>query len=275
MVAPTLPEAWVVGFSGVGRTFVADQILQTSYPSPSSDSIWNVDTKYYKANVRVCQIHLDNPPQDRTPEAVVLVVDATDPRVNADRLTDWWARSNASEEAVRLLVANHVQQPPSDAKEAREHAVRLADLEAWCHAELVEYVELSHISSQPDECEAMGRVVEALQAHRWPGMALKPHVPRGPVVENDPDGEPPAEGASTRQATEMQAALLANLIAQDPTLDELISEAETQEPDNTDDQLFVAMQRTCTFGWMDECVCDAGALCSVFFLFDAKYRHAK
>lgn len=171
-------------------------ITQQPTPSASSSSFpWRLDTKYYTADVEFDVRHVDHCDhvqlEEGAYEAVLLTFDAAE-RSSFESLQRWWegAGGAAADLGVRLAVG-------TGAGPARQ--AWLQEVEEWCAGQLVEYVETGQADGelaeapggaaaapgidssrrQGEEAQGVRRIVEALQAHMWPGMLLKPSPRHG------------------------------------------------------------------------------------------------
>lgn len=202
MVTASLPQVFVVGDGGVGKSFVLERILGLAGTEGTDEAIWNADTKYYSADVRLntmdaVEVGQSGPSCD----AVVMVFNAGDAHTS-ESVKVWWRQANVDDDAVRIMVANHVAPLPSSGTLRSESAAQLRHVEEWCHSELVEFLEMPHAPGSPEVCECTTRIVEALHAHRWPGMTLKPRPSRMTAAEVAPRrtagtaGDSPADVAA-------------------------------------------------------------------------------
>jgi hypothetical protein len=164
-----LPRVLLLGPRGVGKRALASQITGRQVaPGDQADgqAVWDVDTKYYTAQVLVEVHHLedvsDSPQGDWGGyEAVVLVFGC---HAGFGRLREWWGAAGGGEGfEVKLALAATSCGPPRPAW--------LAEAGEWCLSELVELVEEEDGGGGTAGVE---RVKEALHAHMWPGLALKP-----------------------------------------------------------------------------------------------------
>lgn len=201
--------------------------------SGGSAQHWRLDTKYYTADVLFELRHVDQSlrlgnsvDELAAYEAVLLAFEADRPESFAS-LQRWWdaAGGGSADLGVRLAIGLG----PGGGGESGSSAGStnwMAEAEEWCAEQLVELV---HVSQNPaegegapgstaavlenasssygrDEATGVDRIREALQAHMWPGMQLKPSPQRGGAAPGPPiqqakscadveDAVPPAEGS--------------------------------------------------------------------------------
>lgn len=175
------PGILVLGSSAVDKLALVSRVVGTAV-APSSSSIpWKIDNKYYTANVTIQVKNLDDCDVriDEHLEAVVLVFNIETKR-SFTCLQSWWESNGvAANPAIKLVVgmANN-----SSSAAQQQQPSWLFEAQQWCSDQLIEYVTLSRypaahsFATAPPETDSEGldRLVEALQAHMWPGLKLKP-----------------------------------------------------------------------------------------------------
>lgn len=200
-------------------------ITHPSSPPPLSSSVsahaWRLDTKYYTADVLFELRHVDHSlrlengaDEAAAYEAVLLIFDADLPE-SFTSLQRWWEAAGGGDAdfGVRLAVALAAQGASGSGSNVGSPA-KMTDAEEWCAEQLVELVDVSARSAEeegapgpapasPDsignsswggEATGVERIREALQAHMWPGMQLKPSPQRGAAAA------PPAAQQSGEEA---------------------------------------------------------------------------
>lgn len=156
---------------------------------------WTIDNRYYTVEV---ELLLAEPGTGGEPaashEAVVIVFDMGRQQSFAS-LREWWEeQGGAAEPGVKLAVATGCSGAAVGGGGGGAAAEQwVLDAQEWCAEELIEYVEVGDLgaaaaaaaSGGPSgaplqeqagrgEAEGLQRVVEALHAHTWPGLQLKP-----------------------------------------------------------------------------------------------------
>lgn len=201
---------------------------------------WNIDTKYYSAQALLrehCLGHGDGSPyMGGRPEAVVLVVDSMDAGSFAAARS--WVETPASssprassevkgvereegpfsymmDAEVKLLVATKVDlyhcQETIEKKSLEQQQQGWLSLRAqtmdWCVESGFEYIEVCPTVPELDaglrldgDVQGMGRVVEALHSHVWPGMERKGRVKGGEAAEDEMAQSREGEDEALRQS---------------------------------------------------------------------------
>ncbi|XP_024938129.1 alpha- and gamma-adaptin-binding protein p34 isoform X1 [Cephus cinctus] len=139
--------------------------------SDTDNYIWNIDNKYYTAQILLCTT--ENPWTNISLyEGIEALIIYHDPQAEqaAQLLDDWMPLINSISEAeILLFVCNAL---PDGA--IKDQVVEWCTLHKF---ELVEFgsVDAKEVADQEDENEKHGidRIIEALHAHAWPNMALK------------------------------------------------------------------------------------------------------
>jgi len=131
----------------------------------SGPSTWNIDTKYYEADVDV-HFHTSLPSgtEDSCP-ALVLVLGSGRFEDFFEEIREWWSENQKSLEPGVKIVYLYDMCLEDPALAAAKGGVTLQD---WCIDNLFELVE-----SDKAEDGGMKRVVEALQSNLWEDMDLK------------------------------------------------------------------------------------------------------
>lgn len=160
-------------------------LTSSKLPHQTDCSVLTFDNKYYSVDTHLAIYELDGDRSETTeaPEAVVLVFDATAPG-DFDQVRAWWQGSALDESAeVKMAVAV----VPSSSGAECEPQLDTANI--WCaeeHFELVTVDEgllsegrASDVDVTADAEDGIGRLIQALESHMWPGMKLKTSGPRG------------------------------------------------------------------------------------------------
>lgn len=147
-----------------------------SLTSETATCTWHMDTKYYTAVSILTARGLGSHSMDADvcPEALVAVFDASQ-EVTFRQLVTWWGSNEKCRSwEIGLVVANKMdlvkENKPGWLNEAEE----------WASDRMLEYIEASAGDSVLDMSlhgQGTRRVKEALEAHMWPGMVLKPFRP--------------------------------------------------------------------------------------------------
>ena len=142
-----------------------------------SGDFFVIDNKYYTAKVPISLATSSKDLQtDVIHEAVVLVV-STDATTTLAEVQDLWSRIDSEEYEIKLAVAL------CNEDKSRPDWLELAD--TWFAEQLAEMVLVERLEGKvtvaPDGelgvvggAEGIQRISEALQAHMWPGMQMKP-----------------------------------------------------------------------------------------------------
>jgi alpha- and gamma-adaptin-binding protein p34 len=197
-----VPKILILGCSDVGKLTLASKILQSDLNGEPSCFPWIIDTKYYTAHVSVEICRLDAcelPELDVAHEAVILVFDASSPE-SFTSLQRWWEGRDTDELAFKLAVATKRDQVCSS---ARGRPSWLQKAEEWCLERMIELVEVEEAEERPQvarddnrEMSGVARVVEALQAHMWSGLRLKPRQRKGAAAPSVEDAAEPVPSAA-------------------------------------------------------------------------------
>ena len=129
----SLPVIYLVGSVGTGKKSIADRLRQAD--SPTEQDIWQVDTRYYTADVRLQCLDASSPAPQQEAEALVLVCSA-DSRDTFQACTAW-QESNAVSSEIQLCVLN--KRDLVSAEGGPEH---LPDCQRWCQQHSFELVEV-------------------------------------------------------------------------------------------------------------------------------------
>ncbi|GAB4818823.1 hypothetical protein N2152v2_005869 [Parachlorella kessleri] len=185
----TTPQVLLVGTEAVDKHELLSRIVGRPLASNTTSTPWTLDNKYYTAKVVFQIAHMDGGgAADQiaaSQQAVVLVFNATR-RDSFTSLQQWWEQQGV-DPAVKLAIATH---SPGGGSEPVAQQQWLADAQEWCAEQLIEYIEVAPqqqerpplqpqlevqaLGQEGDEAEGLQRVVEALHAHTWPGLRLKP-----------------------------------------------------------------------------------------------------
>ena len=193
-----LPVISLVGSGGVGKRSIAARLRQAG--DGAEQDIWQIDTRYYTADVLLCCTDTASAAPQNEPEALVLVCTA-DSRDTFLACKGWQEKAGVTCE-IQLCVINKRDLLPAD-----EAPHFLPACQLWCQQQGFELVEVGlqwcklsdSVPAKPwwraskgvpvqasatdltvdtrlgqrDEGQGLRRVVSALQAHMWPGMQLK------------------------------------------------------------------------------------------------------
>lgn len=245
----TVPEIWLVGSAGSGRSTLLAAATGTSGSSSSnaqrdgSKHPWTIRTKYYTAETVLCKQAADQRGAQFSGEAVVLVFDAA--QEASFQAVQGWAEAHDTEEAgVRLVVATHVDQLlPASATSASQSTAAQPDsnsstsqglepsrpswLDAaieWSTENCFEYVECCPTDPDLDkqlrldgDVQGVARVVEALQAHMWPGLVRCSTSSSSSTQQQQQQSGAAAAAAGSQAASGEQASKEASQQAAEPT----------------------------------------------------------
>lgn len=152
---------------------------------------WRLDTKYYAADVQIDVRHVEQCSQLQLGsagyEAVLMVFDASE-KATFESVQRWYQAAGGSEAelGVRLAVGVYDSDRQSAASDEQGKSRWLVAAEDWCAEQLVEFVEAyrgEQHGQQPaasrEDAAGVQRVREALEAHMWPGLQLKPNPRHG------------------------------------------------------------------------------------------------
>jgi alpha- and gamma-adaptin-binding protein p34 len=189
------PSIWVVGQQQVGKHHIAQSVAGVSGDKAGSYA-WKIDTKYYTAEVNLHAFRFSQQPLDgQPPEAVVIIIDASDQH-SFDAARTWTSREEWSSAEIKLLVANKIDKLCGQGG-VPARPKWLEGVTEWCTDNCCEYIEAAPKFPRIDaelmfdgEKQGIARIVAALQAHMWPGMARKSE----PVSD-----EGPASASSNEQ----------------------------------------------------------------------------
>jgi len=193
-------EILIVGAPGVGRHTLAQRLVNHDAPSEAhagNPDRWIIDTKYYTAEARLSLASCADEASladARVAEALLLVLDACDP--------DSWTAARAWGEAadldacsIRLCILNKADLLPV--------GTELPQLQEWCLDNQFEAIQVCCTDSDLDkellwegDMQGVPRVVQALQAHAWPGLQMKPRAVTA-VSAAPPAQGPELQGADT------------------------------------------------------------------------------
>lgn len=189
----------LLGASGVGKHRLLQSIRgQETVRQPDATYPWRLDNKYYTADVQFDVRHVDQCAELELEsagyEAVVIVFDAGR-QASFDSVQRWYeaAGGGEAELGVQLAVGTREDGLPRSTKGEPAKPSWLVAAEKWCTEQLVEYVETwstTERQQQPaQEAASSGqgsegasgvqRIREALEAHMWPGLRLKPNPRHG------------------------------------------------------------------------------------------------
>lgn len=135
--------------------------------------VWEIDTKYYTANVNLLGLENDLKIDElnvEDVEALIIHMD-TNKVTGLDDLSKWESLESNYSLDIKLLVCNYCT---DDTKITRNNALE------WCMKRGFEFVELYPFQSTPEEDEddfkeknGVERIIEALQSHTWSNLVMK------------------------------------------------------------------------------------------------------
>ena len=128
-----LPVICIVGTAGAGKTRIAARLCQSG--NSEEQDIWQVDTRYYTADVRLVCLDTGSATTEHDPEAVVLVCSA-DSRDSFLACTAWQEAGGISSE-IQLCIINK-----RDLVSADSSPDYLPDCQQWCQQQGFEVVEV-------------------------------------------------------------------------------------------------------------------------------------
>lgn len=188
-MVPPPGEILIVGQTDVGKRALMGRLLHSKTSEGGGPlkqpQQWNLDTKYYTAQVVVdCQTLTDEAASAAAICGGLVLVFAADQQSSFNAVKDWVEQLPSDVADVRLCIANkidkllkhscHCEQPAVQRTPLLDQAVQ------WCADNLFEYVEVSSTEPEVDQylvCEeqqqGVKRVKEALEAHMWPGLTMK------------------------------------------------------------------------------------------------------
>ncbi|KAL4452361.1 hypothetical protein ABPG75_008023 [Micractinium tetrahymenae] len=227
------------GGSLVSAHSLLSAITHPSAPPPLSSGgsahAWRLDNKYYTADVQFELRHVEQCEAVRLEdyEAVLLVFDAVHRPDSFTSLRRWWEAAGGADLGVRLAVGLAAAAAGGGSSLLGSPAW-LAEAEEWCAEQLVEFVEVAAPTGPAEgegapglasvaaaaaaappgggagstgsggEATGMDRIREALQAHMWPGMQLKPSPRRGAAAA-EPASRQADEAAEVKHTVPLAA----------------------------------------------------------------------
>ncbi|BDA46154.1 probable alpha- and gamma-adaptin-binding protein p34 [Coccomyxa sp. Obi] len=176
----SIPSIFIVGSSSVGKKTLTLRITGSA-PDQEASGSWRIDTKYYTAHARIEFIKCtsDTIQNSTCPdcEALILLVDAQREETYRD-VKEWLAHQAISPE-VTLFVSNKSELLRSADGSVQRQSWH-EEAQDWCCQQLFEYIEVSAADEAADQSllldgdpQGVKRVLEALEAHTWPGLQLK------------------------------------------------------------------------------------------------------
>lgn len=180
-------EVLIVGEAGVGKQSLVNRLLNSKAADRKTplkqQQQWDLDTKYYTAQVLVeCQL----PTEQAAPAAAtcggLVLVFAADQKSSFHAVRDWVEHLPSDVADVRLCIANKIDKlVRPDCPQQVQRSTLLAEAVQWCADSLFEYIEVSSSDAEVDQQlvweeqqQGVSRVKEALEAHMWPGLKMKP-----------------------------------------------------------------------------------------------------
>ncbi|KAL3265867.1 hypothetical protein HHI36_010061 [Cryptolaemus montrouzieri] len=159
----------------------------TTMNEESSETVkqtWNIDTKYYTADISVLGIDKDFERSDQfnsQVEGLIVHLDANKDTGLKD-LKQWESIENDCDPEVKILVANYCNEDTKITK------TKVVD---WCLKRNFEFIELYPSASSNDDLESdlqekvgVERVIEVLHSHTWSNLKLKSQNKKITKVEN-------------------------------------------------------------------------------------------
>lgn len=214
-MVPPPGEILIVGQADVGKRALMGRLLHIE-TSESGGPLkqpqqWNLDTKYYTAQVLVdCQMPTDEAASAAATCGGLVLVFAADQQSSFNAVRDWVGQLPSDVADVRLCIANKVDKLLKHSCHCEQPAVQrtplLDEAVQWCADNLFEYIEVSSTEPEVDQylvCEeqqqGVKRVKEALEAHMWPGLMMKSkQMQRGkPALPAPHDTTASLEGSGT------------------------------------------------------------------------------
>lgn len=155
-----------------------------------STQLWTIENKYYIAQVAISTLSTAQIPFELQPHIdhqAVVAVFSVGPTDSLARLQQLWSRIEELGQSYEVQLAVALCTESADPPAWLEHA------DSWFAEQLTELIVVKHIpiggagsggggpriAAADGGAEGMDRVAEALQAHMWPGMQLKPAERRG------------------------------------------------------------------------------------------------
>lgn len=148
--------------------------------------LWQIDTKYYVADVNLVAInenYVCSEEFNESVEALIVLMDSNK-QSGLDDLKVWENLENDSEPDVKLLITNYCT---NETKITRNQALE------WCLKRGYELIEL-YPSKNPEnnsedeiikEKTGVERIIEALQAHVWSNLVMKEKRPKETNTSNN------------------------------------------------------------------------------------------
>lgn len=168
----------ILGQAGVGKYSIlrAIGVEGCKQAVPASYAL-NLDTKYYTATVQVCTALPSSSSTAEHSIALLLVFDASN-EGSFVAVRSWLQAQTLDTTETVLLVANKADSLFREG--VADRSGWLDDARLWCSELCYEYVETCCTDVAVDQIlnvdgEDMGakRVLQAIQAHTWPGLTLK------------------------------------------------------------------------------------------------------
>ncbi|XP_040379085.1 alpha- and gamma-adaptin-binding protein p34 isoform X2 [Oryza brachyantha] len=196
------PGVLLVGAPGVGKRTILSRLLAAEIPDTHDLSSgvlcqgWNIDTKYYSADLSVWTAHLgqgfslDSLPHLDQLAALVMVFDMSD-ESSFLTLQSWVSNVDVQRFEILLCIGNKADLVPGHGahveyrrrmqkNEEEPHIEIRGSTSQWCIEHNIEYVEACASNTDFDKClsvngdsQGLERLFGALSAHMWPGMILK------------------------------------------------------------------------------------------------------
>lgn len=186
------PNIVIVSCSNVQPETLINMLSQSAKIndiSTENNSIfsWNIDTKYYTAevNIRALQTDSNTDYLDDTVEAIVVHFDSNK-ETGLDDLIKWKTFISKHQPDIKILVADVFD---TNTKISKRKAIH------WCLENGFELIELNpsqhDVDEQPSEEEiiketkGVERVIEALETHMWSNLIMKSKVNEYNSSESD------------------------------------------------------------------------------------------
>ena len=174
------PECKIINFTENSLDWLGEMILgeENFSKNKSEEYKWDIVTKYYKAEVMLKMIKLEefwkNTELFDDTEAVVFICDTL--KETLDKADKVWLKIKESSPAVCLFVVEKA----SDETKNKSEASRTQILD-WCLSNQFELVECNENDEEDDESESeeqfyekagKERIIQALKAHTWSNLEL-------------------------------------------------------------------------------------------------------
>lgn len=196
------PVCKIINFSSeTGTDWIGSLLSGPQYTDERSKCPWNIETKYYTAEVTLHFVDSEDIINNRdtgheSMEAVIFNCDNT--KLCLERSEMVWQRIRATSPAVCLYVV----QTASDSVSSPSQSSRSEILD-WCltnQFELIQCDDADDDDDEFDEREGKERIISALKAHTWSNLVLsgessESRIPTSDISTNNDDDTEPADDA--------------------------------------------------------------------------------